>query len=237
MVCTHVSNAFGYILPLEEIAALCAKAGKPLIVDASQSAGILPVNFAELGAEFAAMPGHKGLLGPQGTGVLLCKNDALPLLYGGSGSSSVLQTMPEFLPDRLEAGTHNVPGIAGLLAGVRYLNGCGLREIRSRERTLLESLAGELRRIDGLELYYSENAALQCSVLSVRPETMSCEAFAEKLDQYGVAVRSGLHCAPTAHETVGTLRTGTVRFSFSPFNTVQQMEQTAEICKNIMKNS
>ena len=109
---------FGFVLPIEEIAALCRAEGVPLIVDASQSAGILPFELDTLGAAFIAMPGHKGLYGPQGTGLLLCAHDAAPLLYGGTGSASLEQTMPDFLPDQLEAGTHNMPGIAGLEAGV-----------------------------------------------------------------------------------------------------------------------
>ena len=125
VVCTHVSNVFGFVLPIEEIAALCRAEGVPLIVDASQSAGILPFELDTLGAAFIAMPGHKGLYGPQGTGLLLCAHDAAPLLYGGTGSASLEQTMPDFLPDQLEAGTHNMPGIAGLEAGLRRGAGRG----------------------------------------------------------------------------------------------------------------
>lgn len=237
VICTHVSNAFGYVLPVESAAALCRRRGIPLIVDASQSAGILDLDFQALGAEFIAMPGHKGLMGPQGTGVLLCKNDAIPLLYGGSGSASMEQTMPAFLPDRLEAGTHNVAGIAGLLASVKWLLARGCESVRRAERQDLEMLAAELNSVDGMEVFYTPDDKLQSSVLSVRPGKMSCEAFADALDEAGVAVRTGLHCAPAAHRTVGTLDTGTVRFSFSPFLTGLQMEQSAEICKNIMKKS
>lgn len=233
-VCTHVSNVFGYVLPIGELAALCRRYAVPLIIDAAQSAGTLDIDFQALGAEFIAMPGHKGLMGPQGTGVLLCKNDAMPLLYGGSGSESVLQTMPEFLPDRLEAGTHNVTGIAGLLAGVRFLKSRGCRQIRLRERALLEQLAASLLRLPDLKVFYSADPETQSGVLSVLPERMSCEAFGEALEKAGVAVRTGLHCAPTAHTTAGTLSTGTVRFSFSPFNTERQIRETANICKNIL---
>ena len=236
-VCTHVSNAFGYILPLEEFAQMCREAGVPLIVDASQSAGVLDLDFTGLGADFAAMPGHKGLMGPQGTGVLLCKNDAKPLLYGGSGSASLLPGMPDFLPDRLEAGTHNVTGIAGLLASVRYLQGIGCAEVRRRERALTERFVNGIRDCRSLRVFYSDDPKAQCGVLSAVPEGMECETFAEALDRNGVAVRPGLHCAPTAHRTVGTLERGTVRFSFSPFNTAAQIDRAAEICKNIMKNS
>ena len=132
VVCTMVSNVFGYLLPVQEIAELCAAAGVPLIVDASQAAGCVAFDAAALGAAFVAMPGHKGLLGPQGTGILLCFAQPKSLLCGGTGSQSVLQDMPEELPDRLEAGTHNVPGIAGLLAGIRYLSAQGVENIERR---------------------------------------------------------------------------------------------------------
>ena len=237
VICTHVSNAFGYILPVEILAQMCRKRGIPLVIDASQSAGILPIDFQALGARFVAMPGHKGLMGPQGTGVLLCQNDAIPLLYGGSGSASAEQTMPVFLPDRLEAGTHNVPGVAGLLASVNWILDRGCDSIRSAERKDLEQLAEELASVGGLEVFYTPDPTLQSSVLSVRPTGISCETFADALEDAGIAVRTGLHCAPTAHRTVGTLDTGTVRFSFSPFVTALQLEQTAEICKNIMKKT
>ena len=152
VVCTHVSNVFGFVLPIKEIAALCRAERVPLIVDASQSAGILPFELDTLGAAFIAMPGHKGLYGPQGTGLLLCAHDAAPLLYGGTGSASLEQTMPDFLPDRLEAGTHNMPGIAGLEAGLRFV-----RERRERierhERALIARAAAALRGMDGVTVY------------------------------------------------------------------------------------
>ena len=121
VICTHVSNVFGYVLPVEEVAALCRRRQVPLIVDASQSAGVLPVRMEDWGAAFVAMPGHKGLYGPQGTGLLLCQAGGEPLIAGGTGSLSRQPEMPDFLPDRLEAGTHNVPGVAGLLEGLRFL--------------------------------------------------------------------------------------------------------------------
>ena len=145
-VCTMVSNVFGYLLPVREIAELCAAAGVPLIVDASQAAGCVAFDAAALGAAFVAMPGHKGLLGPQGTGILLCFAQPKPLLCGGTGSQSVLQDMPEELPDRLEAGTHNVPGIAGLLAGIRYLSAQGVENIERRERRLAQRLSAAAHR-------------------------------------------------------------------------------------------
>ncbi len=216
-VCTMVSNVFGYVLPIAEIAALCRAAGVKLIVDASQAAGVLPVDFESLGAAFVAMPGHKGLLGPQGTGLLLCGEDGVPLLLGGSGSESRLQTMPEALPEHLEAGTHNVAGIAGLLEGIRYVTETGSEEILARETLLLRRAVGCLTG-GGLELFTGPEGT-QCGVLSLRCPRMDCEELAAGLARRGICVRAGLHCAPTAHESAGTLETGTLRLSFSPFLT------------------
>ncbi len=216
-VCTMVSNVFGYVLPIAEIAALCRAAGVKLIVDASQAAGVLPVDFESLGAAFVAMPGHKGLLGPQGTGLLLCGEDGVPLLQGGSGSESRLQTMPEALPEHLEAGTHNVAGIAGLLEGIRYVTETGSEEILARETLLLRRAVGCLTG-GGLELFTGPEGT-QCGVLSLRCPRMDCEELAAGLARRGICVRAGLHCAPTAHESAGTLETGTLRLSFSPFLT------------------
>ena len=236
VVCTQVSNVFGYILPIKEIAGLCREAEVPLVVDASQGAGILPLRMKELGAEFAAMPGHKGLLGPQGTGILLCRDSAVPLLYGGTGSGSTEQSMPDYLPDRLEAGTHNVPGAAGLRAGLEAVRGMGLTRILAHERNLMRLMADRLNRISGLRVFLSEDPEAQCGVLSIFPMRCSCEALAEALGEHGIAVRAGLHCAPLAHETAGTRETGTLRFSFSPFNTPGEVLRSAEITARIMSN-
>ena len=190
VVCTHVSNVFGFVLPIEEIAALCRAEGVPLIVDASQSAGILPFELDTLGAAFIAMPGHKGLYGPQGTGLLLCAHDAAPLLYGGTGSASLEQTMPDFLPDRLEAGTHNMPGIAGLEAGLRFV-----REkrgsIERHERALIARAAAALRGMDGVTVYAARDAAEQVGVLSFNLDGREPEKTADALAQRGFALRGG----------------------------------------------
>lgn len=233
-VCTHVSNVFGYILPLEEIAALCREFRVPLIVDASQSAGTLPIDFSALGAEYLAMPGHKGLLGPQGTGVLLCRNSAKPLLYGGTGSNSMKRTMPEMLPDRLEAGTHNVAGIAGLLAGVQYVQTMTPAAIAAHERALIRKLAVNLQSIPHLDVFLSDDPMRQSGVLSFRSSRDSCETIAERLDRHGIAVRAGLHCAPLAHRTARTLESGTVRCSTSPFNTSEEIRKAAEMMERLL---
>lgn len=208
-VFTHVSNVFGYILPVKQMADLCRRYGVPFIVDAAQSAGTLPVSLKELGADFIAMPGHKGLLGPQGTGLLLCSGSAKPLLYGGTGSESRNQEMPDFLPDRLEPGTLNVPGFAGLREGLRYLNRVGVEPIGCREHHQLKICAEGLKDL-GMKVFFGP---YQAGTVSFLPG-MDSEEAAEFLAKQGIAVRAGLHCAPLAHESVGTVETGTVRVSF-----------------------
>ena len=226
-VFTHVSNVFGMILPIQELARLCRERGVPFILDASQSAGCLPVHLEELGAAFIAMPGHKGLYGPQGTGVLLCGKDVpvRTLLEGGTGSISIQQEMPDFLPDRLEAGTHNMPGIAGLLAGVRFVRQLGPEAICAGERQLTFQAAEGLRRLPGLQVFALPDLAAQAGVLSIVPEHMDAEALGAALADRGIAVRAGLHCAPLAHRTAGTLDTGTVRLSFSHWNTREEVSR------------
>lgn len=232
VVCTYVSNVFGFILPMYEIADLCRKNGTPLIVDASQAAGILDVDFSRLHAAFAAMPGHKGLMGPQGTGILLCGEMGRPLLYGGSGSDSLRQTMPEYLPDRLEAGTHNVCGIAGLCAGIKYVLQEGTTGILEKEKNLLDIAEKELAADPNLEIF-TGNDGTQCGVLSMRSRVLDCETLSEELYGRGICVRSGLHCAPYAHESAGTLDTGTVRMSFSPFVSEKQVLTACRTIKEI----
>lgn len=206
---THTSNVFGYILPVKEMAALCRAYQVPFAVDAAQSAGTVEINFREWGADFVAMPGHKGLLGPQGTGLLLCGRLPSPLLLGGTGSVSLQQEMPDFLPDRVEAGTLNVPGIAGLDAGMRYVNRIGVDTIRRREQQQVAACARGLKKL-GFQVFCGEH---QGGTLSFLPN-MDCEDAAQYLGQRGIAVRAGLHCAPLAHQSAGTLESGTVRLSF-----------------------
>ena len=225
-VCTHVSNVFGYALPIDEIAAVCRERGVPLIVDASQSAGILPIDLQKWGAAYVAMPGHKGLYGPQGTGLLLCgEGQPRPLLEGGTGSLSRQQEMPDFLPDRLEAGTQNVHGAAGLLEGLRFVRRQGLGRIAGHEAALIRQLAEGLRRKGTYHVYDGGDSP----VLSVIPRQTDPESAADLLARQGVAVRAGLHCAPLAHQTAGTAETGTMRFSASVFNTPEEVDHVLSL--------
>ena len=208
-VFTHVSNVFGYILPVEEMAKLCRKYGVPFIVDCAQSAGTLPVSLKNWGADFIAMPGHKGLLGPMGTGLLLCGRVPKPLLAGGTGSISRSYEMPDFLPDAGEAGTVNVPGIAGLCAGIRQVRKEDPAKILGREQQEMRRCAKWLEKF-GYRVFSGKN---QCGTLSFVPDC-GCEELAQYLGGMGICLRAGLHCAPLAHESAGTLDTGTVRLSF-----------------------
>lgn len=236
VICNHVSNVFGYIQPLDRIAESCRRNSVPLIVDASQSAGVLPVRMDKLNAAFIAMPGHKGLYGPQGTGLLLCGGEeAEPLLFGGTGSASRRQEMPEDLPDRLEAGTHNMPGIAGLLEGIRFVRKTGVQKISDHERILTWAAADKLKALPGIRVFAADDPSVQSGVISFTADGWDCEELGTALAQRGFAVRSGLHCAPLAHRTAGTLSGGTVRLSFSAFNSMQQVAQFAAALRQILR--
>lgn len=230
-VFTHVSNVFGYILPVQEMARLCAAYGVPFILDAAQSAGTLDVNMKALGADFIAMPGHKGLLGPQGTGLLLCRGTTEPLFYGGTGSESMRHDMPDLVPERLEAGTMNVPGAAGLTAGMRFLQKKGIAAIHKEEHRQAMAAAAGLKRL-GMQVYSGEH---QSGTVSFVPP-MDCEDAADLLAKQAVAVRAGLHCAPLAHESAGTLQTGTVRVSFGVDANPAQTEALLRAVKKLKQH-
>lgn len=233
-VCTYVSNAFGFVLPIYEISELCRKHHVPLIMDASQAAGVLEIDFERLNAAFIAMPGHKGLYGPQGTGLLLCERPAKPLLLGGTGSESRLQQMPQTLPDCFEAGTHNVCGIAGLREGIRFVRSQGTDAIRKKEQRLLGRMTELLQREPKLRLFTGEG---QTGVLSLSCEGIDSEELSQRLAQRGICVRGGLHCAPFAHESAGTLREGTVRMSVNAFTELSDVESACRSLLEIVENS
>lgn len=217
VICTHVSNVFGYVLPVERIAQLCRERKVPFILDASQSAGCLDVSMEKLGAAFIAMPGHKGLYGPQGTGILLCNDLGKTLLEGGTGSQSQLLTMPEFLPDRHEAGTHNVTGICGLKKGIEFVLEKTPAAILKHEQKLI-TLAGEkLAQTEGVHCFIGP-VCVQAGVVSFTVDGHDCEEVGQYLADHGIAVRAGLHCAPVAHESAETIQTGTIRVSVGAFN-------------------
>ncbi len=225
VVMTHVSNVFGFILPIEEVNELCMRRGIALIVDASQSAGVLPIDMSRLtAAQFICMPAHKSLYGPQGLGVLLCRETEIAhtIIEGGTGSVSSELSQPSFLPDALESGTPNIPGICGLREGLRFIERHGLQSIYRHERQLVEYAAQLLGQIPGVEVFLGK---CQTGVLSVVSKVQDSETLCHALGKEGICARGGLHCSPISHKSANTLPEGTVRLSFSMFNTKQEILQ------------
>lgn len=226
-VLCHVSNVFGYIQPLEALDRLLCEHGIPLILDASQSAGTVPIDVSGLRSLAAVgMPGHKGLYGPPGTGLLLWlveEKMSCPLLFGGTGSHSESPDMPDFLPDRLESGTPNVSGIAGLFEGMKFVQKVGETEILRHEQQLCRLAAEQLRDIPGIACYAAPEAKKQAGVLSFVSRQLPVDTVAQRLAEQNICVRAGLHCAPLAHQTADTEQTGTVRISPGWFQTERQM--------------
>lgn len=226
LVLTHASNVTGAILPLQEAAALAARHGCLVIVDAAQTAGVEEIK-ASWGLHVIAFAGHKGLLGPQGTGGLYVapQVSVKPLIFGGTGSRSEEREQPSFYPDCLESGTLNTPGLAGLLAGVRFVRTTGRERIRYRESELAEKLRTALRKMQGISMKGEKQGQLQTAVLSFTVEGIDSNVAALWLEEKaGIICRAGLHCAPWAHEALGTLETGTIRLSPGYFNTDAEIE-------------
>ncbi len=236
-VLCHVSNVFGSIAPVEDIAALCAEQGVPLIVDAAQSAGHVPLDCRALPRAVVCCAGHKGLYGPQGTGLLLVPDGLTltPLLFGGTGSRSQRHEMPDDLPERLEAGTPNVPGVAGLIEGLAFVKQKGVAAVATHEHKLLKLLLDRLSRVAGVKLYHADDLSNQVGVLSFTVDGLDSESAAEQLAQKGIAVRAGYHCAPLAHQSAGTMDGGTVRVSFSLYNTESQVVQLARAVEGLRR--
>ena len=221
IITLHGSNVMGTLLPIGEIAAIARSAEVPYLVDASQTAGALPIDVSELGVDLVAMTGHKSLLGLTGTGALYVRDgiDLPPLMRGGTGSRSDLETQPDFLPDSLESGTLNVAGLAGLAAGVRYLLDAGIESVAAHERSLVERFLAGTAAIDSVTVYGPDAVMDRCGVISFNVAGLTSSEVGTLLDQrYSVMSRVGLHCAPGAHRTIGTFPTGTVRFGLSPFS-------------------
>ena len=235
---SHISNVTGGIQPIVEIAAIAREAGCLLLVDAAQSAGMIPITMAETGIDLLVAPGHKGLMGPQGTGFLALSSRVAirPLLAGGTGSSSDSDQQPATFPEGFEAGTHNLPGIAGLGAGIAFLEKTGVQAVGDHEQALSRHVRDRLAGMSGVRIYGPDDPALRSGVLSLTVEGRDPSELAFILDQsHGIAVRAGLHCAPYAHRTIGTYPAGTVRISPGWFSTMQEMDCFCEALIAILK--
>ncbi len=227
IVIVHASNVSGTLLPIGEVGAIAREAGVPLAVDASQTAGAYPIDVEALYIDMLAATGHKSLLGPTGTGCLYVREgmDPLPLSRGGTGSKSELEIQPDFMPDKYEAGTLNVIGIAGLGASARFLLETGVSNIAAHERALVQHFLDCASLLPGMTIYGPDDISQRIGVLSFTIDGFTTSKLGLLLDQeYGIMTRIGLHCSPAAHRTLGTFPDGTVRFGFSYFNTLEQVD-------------
>lgn len=241
---THASNVTGTVQPIREIGAIARERGIPFIVDAAQSAGHLPIDLAVDGIDLLAAPGHKGLLGPLGTGFLYLRpgleKKLMPLVEGGTGSISEDPRQPDFMPDRFESGSHNAIGIAGLSEGVRWILDQGIERVAGQEMDLVRSFLEGVSDIDGLKYFGPQGVRDRTGVFSIRIDGIAPHELSAILEtHYGILTRSGLHCAPLAHQTIGTLDTGgTTRFSFGPFLVQQDIKfVTDAIAEIVMQNA
>lgn len=236
VVMSHASNVTGRIMPIEEIAQTARRHNVLMIIDAAQTAGVESINIKQAGIDLVAFSGHKDLMGPQGTAGLYVSKEVsvLPLRFGGTGSNSEADNQPDYMPDRLESGTANTPGIAGLNAGVKFVLETGQDTIRKKERFLTDELIYGLEKLPKIKLYCSKNNST--AVVSFIIEGTDSSIIAYYLDKnYGIACRAGLHCAPWAHNTIGTLKTGTIRFSPGYFNSADEIAQAVNAVSEIVK--
>ncbi|MGE5422004.1 MAG: aminotransferase class V-fold PLP-dependent enzyme [Ignavibacteriales bacterium] len=237
MICMlHASNLIGTIMPIREVGAIAHQHGLLFMVDSAQSAGVLPIDVIEQNIDILAFTGHKSLFGPQGTGGIYVRPGLIvnPLKQGGTGSLSEDLEQPIFMPDLLEAGTPNTPGIAGLLAGVRFITEEGLAKIRAHENALTEYLISGLKEIPGIKLYGPTDLEKRTAVVAFNIDGVDCGDLGLAMDyEYGITTRSGLHCAPLAHTTLGTLISGACRISPGYFNTEQDILQTIKAIHTI----
>ncbi len=223
IVCTHASNVTGVKLPVERICAMAHQYGVLTCVDAAQTAGVIPIDLSQSSIDYLCLAGHKSLYGPMGTGALIINCDTIPdsLIEGGTGSNSESPEQPSVIPDRFESGTCNLPGIIGMAQGVRFVKSRGVERIYAREMNHIRRIYSRFSRLENVILYtdYPEDYSY-LPVLSFNIDGMDSETVSQKLsDRFNIATRAGLHCAPLAHKSVGTLETGTVRVSPSVFTT------------------
>ena len=227
IVTTHGSNLTGNLLDIGRIGAIAKEHGLIYIVDASQTAGVFDIDVQKMQIDILCFTGHKGLLGPQGTGGIYVREggEVRPLLSGGSGVQTYLRKHPPQMPTALEAGTLNGHGIAGLGAAVRYIQETGLSTIRSKEQELMVSFYEAVRKIPGITVYGDFTDAKRCAIVSLNIRDYDSGEVSDVLSsQYGIATRPGAHCAPLMHKALGTAEQGAVRFSFSHYNTMEEIK-------------
>ena len=242
LIINHASNVCGTIQPLKSIGPICKAHNLQFIVDAAQTAGVIPIDVKACHIDALCFTGHKGLLGPQGIGgIILTKEMAqtlTPLIAGGTGSFSHLETMPTHMPDAFEAGTLNLPGIIGLNEGLDYIESQGMENIHNHELVLTQAFLEGLQSIDGINIVGKQNIQDRTAVVSITIDGMDPANIAYELEStYHIMTRVGLHCAPRAHQTLGTYPEGTVRFSFGYANTLKDVESALSALNTIVKSA
>ncbi|HOO71095.1 MAG TPA: aminotransferase class V-fold PLP-dependent enzyme [Spirochaetota bacterium] len=237
---THASNVSGTIMPVKEAGEIARAHGLIFCVDVAQTAGAIPIDVMDMNIDLLAFTGHKSLFGPSGTGGLYVRRgldpEISPLMMGGTGSRSEFEEQPDFMPDKFESGTPNTIGIAGLLAGVNFVQTEGVEAIRRKEETLVSAFIDGVRELSGVTVYGPENTGARTSVVSFNIEGVEpSEAALAFDDEFGIMTRPGLHCAPSAHRTLGTFPTGTNRMSFGYFNTDDDVATAIEAVHSISR--
>lgn len=238
IACMHASNVCGARLPIERIASLAHVYKIPILVDAAQSAGVLPIDMKESQIDYLCISGHKGLYGPMGTGILITSKgkDLSTIIEGGTGTNSISYLQPETMPDKFESGTPNVAGIVGLRAGVEFVSKRGIENISRYEHSLIEFLYDELKKIDGIEMYMPKPTHKYfVPLISFNFKNKDSEVIAALLDKHGICVRAGLHCTPSAHKFLGTVERGTVRVCPSVFTTENEIKFLIKVLKYFSK--
>lgn len=242
VIMTHASNVCGTLLPIDKVGDFCKQRGLLFIVDSAQSAGVFPINMQQLHIDALAFTGHKGLLGPQGIGGFVLREHMVkrlaPFIVGGTGSLSHTESTPRFMPDKFEAGTLNLPGIMGLAAGVRWLNQRGMASLRAHELALTEQLLTGLLDLEQqglLRIVGRRDIVQRTSVVSIAATKQDLAVVAHRLnEEYGIATRVGLHCAPNAHKTLGTYPTGTLRFSMGWHNNEEDIGTALKALREVL---
>jgi len=242
VVLIHASNVTGVIMPVAEVAKIAHRAGAMILVDAAQSAGVLPIDIQAMDIDLFGFTGHKGPLGPTGTGALIIgknvdTNQIVPLVRGGTGSQSEKQEQPEFLPDKFESGTSNAVGIAGLGVGIRFVREKGVKSIWEHEKNLVRVLREGLSVIKGVKLCCPATPFESVGIVSFTAQGKTVSEIGQRLDEeYDIMTRVGLHCAPAAHQTIGTFPQGTVRLAPGIFTTMDEIKQALKAIEKVVQS-
>ena len=239
IICTHSSNLTGNLIDIERVGKICKAHNLLFIVDASQTAGVFPIDVEKMNIDILCFTGHKSLLGPQGTGGIYVRDgiEITPLKSGGTGILTYSKTQPLKMPTHLEAGTLNGHGIAGLNAGIEFINRVGMENIRKKEEELMWRFYNGVKNLPLVTVYGDFSTRDRSPIVTINIGDFDSGDVAEELLSYGISTRAGGHCAPLMHEALGTVEQGAVRFSFSYFNTVEEIDETIEVLKKIIEES